>query len=268
MIHCVWYPSGGFGHFINAVLTLHGKDFVRPQKSFEFSANGNSHQLELVAPKYLHDPLQYTFNFDKDKTYSVLIDNGINNEGTKFKQVFPNANVIKMCYSNFSWPVVANTLIVKAMGSSLDINLAVDPNKWNTNAPLAQREKYFLFLRDHILRHAWKPDLLSSSIMIEDLLDYNTLRQRIGLDLNDFELFYNKWWESNRQYFLPVLTAQKILQGQFETVTDTWTQAIVYYQIWCKYNVEVAHNDYSNWFESYEDIVTMLDKHGVSIDPI
>ena len=32
MIYCVQYPSGGFGHFINAILTLHGVEFVRPKK--------------------------------------------------------------------------------------------------------------------------------------------------------------------------------------------------------------------------------------------
>ena len=31
MIYCVWYPSGGFGHFINAVISLYGVDFKRPK---------------------------------------------------------------------------------------------------------------------------------------------------------------------------------------------------------------------------------------------
>ena len=34
MIYCVWYPSGGFGHFINAVLTLYSKDFEVPHNDY------------------------------------------------------------------------------------------------------------------------------------------------------------------------------------------------------------------------------------------
>ena len=83
MIYCVWYPSGGFGHFVNAVLTLHGRDFERPERvDYQFSKKGNSHELQLVAPKYLKNPTHYDFDFSSTDHYSVLIDNGINDEST------------------------------------------------------------------------------------------------------------------------------------------------------------------------------------------
>ena len=126
MIYCVWYPSGGFGHFINAVLNLHGKNFVRPTNEIKFSHTGNLHALELPAPKYCHDPKNYNFSFDQNFNYSVLIDNGINNEGEKFKTIFPTAHIIKLCYNDVSWPIVAKTMIDKAMQSSLDEQLTPD----------------------------------------------------------------------------------------------------------------------------------------------
>ncbi len=265
-VHCVWYPSGGFGYYINAILSLYGHGFARPQKSPEFSDNGNSHLLDLIAPAYFKDPESYNFNFDPALKYSVIVDNGIDNQSTKFRQFFPDAKIIKLCYSDFSWPVVANTMIVKAMNRTIDSELPIDSQSWNCNEPWVQREKYFLFLRDHHLRHDWKPDLISTPVMIEELLDYELLRERIDVDLDDFELFWAEWYQANKQYFQPVLTAKKILQGNFESTDDIWTQAVVYYQIWCKYGIEVPHNDYSNWFESYDDIVKMLNKHGVDID--
>ena len=88
MIYCVWYPSGGFGHFINTILNLHGKNFVRPINKIKFSHTGDLHALELTAPKYHADPENYNFNFDQNLNYSVLIDNGINNEGEQFKTIF------------------------------------------------------------------------------------------------------------------------------------------------------------------------------------
>lgn len=266
MIYCVWYPSGGFGHYINAILSLYGKGFVRPKNLPKFSSNGNSHELKLVAPKYRKDQPTYNFKFDPALNYSVLIDNGINNESTRFQKFFPGAKIFKLCYSDFSWPVIAKTMIVKAMHSNMNTELAVNSDKWSSTEPWARREKYFLFLRDHSLRYAWKPDSVSSSIMIEDLIDYNKLCQIIGIELDNFQNFWNDWLQSNVQYFQPILTAQKILQGQFEPVEDVWTQAVVYYQIWCKYGVEVPHNDYSNWFESYEQIVKMLKDNGVNVD--
>lgn len=265
MIYCVWYPSGGFGHYISAILNKYGQGFVRPSGSLTLSENGNSHSIELVAPKYFKDPDSYNYNFDPELNYSVLIDNGIDNQGTRFQSFFPEAKIIKMCYDDFTWPVVANTMIVKAMNQHIDSELCVDAGLWHCNEPWAQREKYFLFLRDHAFRQAWKPDSQSKPVMINDLMDYHQLKQSLGVELDDFETFYQDWWEANQQYFNPIIVAEKILQGQFEPVNDVWTQAVVYYQIWCKYEVEVPHNDYSNWFESYEQIVTMLKDNGVEV---
>ena len=265
MIFYVWYPSGGFGHYINAVITQYGHGFTRPNKTPVFSDNGDSHDMELVATKYFHDPEFYEFEFDPALNYCVLIDNGITNEGTKFKKFFQDNNIIKVCYSDFTWPVVANTMIVKAAKSTLQSELAVDTDQWYSAEPWVQREKYFLFLRDHPLRKAWKPESKYDTIMVDDLLNYNKFYNSLPLNLNNFESLHQNWWEANKQYFLPILTAQKILKGQFEPVDDIWTQAVVYYQIWCQYGIEVPHNDYSNWFKNYNDIVIMLDKHGIQI---
>jgi hypothetical protein len=258
MIYCVWYPSGGFGHYINAILSVYGYNFLRPKNQPNFSKDGNSHALDLIAPVYYKDQSVYNFDFDPNINYSVLVDNGINNEGTKFQKFFPKSKIIKLCYSDFTWPVIAQTMIRKAMNRDINDELKLDVGSWDTIEPWAQREKYFLFLRDHPLRHNWKPDSTSSALMIEDLLDYNTLRRQLDVELNDFESFYQSWWDINKQYFLPVLTAQKILQGQFEPVEDIWTQAVVYYQIWCKYGIEVPHNDFANFFSSTEEIIKLI----------
>lgn len=263
MIYCIWYPSGGFGHYVDAVISTYGNNFVRPRNSITFSNIGDSHLIKASVPKYYKDQDAYDYNFDPLKNYSVLIDNGITNEGTKFLNFFPDAKIIKICYSDFSWPVVANTLFTKALESNISNELQLDQNAWPNCSNWALREKYFLFLRDNHLRHAWRSDSISTPLMIEDLLDYDTMRKAIGIKLANFEEVWQQWWDVNRVYFQPVLTAQNILQGNFEPVSDIWTQAVVYYQIWCKYGIEVPHNDYSNWFNSYNDIVTILNNHGV-----
>lgn len=275
MIYCVWYPSGGFGHFVNAVLTLRGKNFARPIGSLTFSPTGNSHSLDLVVPKYLHECWPGGIEFLDNKNYCVLIDNGINNESTIFKSTFPNSTVVKICYGNYSWPVVARTMIEKAMVSSIEKELPV--SQWNTDEPWAKREKYFLYLRDHELRNAWRHgndlEISNNELDVGDLYeDYDYCYTMINAvaETEDFYDLWKDWRLVNAKYIDPVKTANEVLslvltkQSEDLThITDIWTQAVIYYYIWLRYAVEVPHNDYSNWFTNTNDIVTMLTKHGV-----
>lgn len=270
MIYCVWYPSGGFGHFVNAVLTLHGDNFKRPNNSLTFSKNGNSHSLDLVVPKWLHGRWPGNFEFDPDKNYSVLIDNGINDERDDFKKTFADAVVIKICYSDHSWPVVARTMIEKAMNRSLDSKLPID--SWTSRENWAVREKYFLYLRDHDLRQRWRPNSVDNTLLIEHMFDYNQFRSVVSefTDTQDFQSLWSQWRQANTEFIDPVISAKGVIAAVDEqqnkdlsNVTDLWTQAIVYYYIWLKFEFEVPHNDYSNWFENTKDIITMLDKYEV-----
>jgi hypothetical protein len=272
MIYCVWYPSGGFGHFINAVLTLHGKDFVRPKNLLEFSKNGNSHNLDVVVPKYLHGKWVNHFEFLKDKNYCVLIDNGINDERKNFKDSFSEATVIKICYSDQSWPVIARTMIDKAMTSCVETELSTEA--WETSASWAKREKYFLFLRDHNLRHAWRTSD-DNAIYVDDLFDYYVFFNKINLlaTVESFEELWKRWQQANDRYISPINVAKNIVAAvklnQFQPldhIQDIWTQAVVYYYIWITFGVEVPHNTYSNWFTNTQDIITMLNNHGVTVD--
>ena len=265
MIYCVWYPSGGFGHFINAVLTLHGKDFARPNGSLNFSTNGDSHNLDLVVPKYLHGKWPGGFEFLHDQNYCVLIDNGINDENTKFMSLFPDAKIIKICYSDYTWPIVARTMIEKAMISELAAELPVD--RWGTNEPWAQREKYFLFLRDHSLRHAWRPTQDSAALYIDDLLDYRNFFNKLNLltSVESFDVDWAKWHQSNSTYISPVETAKNVItevklkrSQSLNHVTDIWTQAVVYYYIWITFGIEVPHNDFFNFFKDTNQIVDLI----------
>lgn len=275
MIYCVWYPSGGFGHFINAILTLHGDNFVRPKKNLEFSANGNSHSLDLIVPKYYHESWPGGIEFLNNKNYCVLIDNGIDNESTRFKNTFPNSTVIKICYYKYSWPVVARTMIEKAMRSSLDTELSLDA--WDTDEPWAKREKYFLYLRDHPLRNAWQAtddNSLDVAKIYEDYISCHMYLNAI-VPVEGFYDLWKEWRKANATYIEPVITAKNVLcwvltnhSVDLTHINDAWTQAVVYYYIWLEYDFEVPHNDYSNWFTNTSDIVKMLKYHGVDIDSI
>lgn len=265
MIYCIWYPGGGFGHFINSVLSEFGKDFVRPTRSVQVSSNGNFHNQLLIAPTYLHDQPDYKFVFDPNQNYSVLIDNGIGNEGEKFRDHFANAKVIKICYDDYSWPVIAQTIIVKAMNSSIDQELPLGQN-WPCSEDWAIREKYFLYLRDHSYRNMWKRSN-DHLLKIQDLFEYNILCSRLasfGIETEDFKDLWNTWFDANCKYINPVLIANQIVDQveakveQDLNITDIWTQSIVYFLIWQRFEFEVPHNDYENFFKSTREIIDLI----------
>ena len=273
MIYCIWYPSGGFGHFVNAIISSYGRDFSKlDNNQLKFSSTGDIHQYILAAPKYLHDPENYQFDFDESKNYTVLIDNGINNQNDKFKNVFPHAKVIKICYSDHSWPIVARTMIEKAMQVNFDLEISIDKECWPDYSQWAYREKYFLFLRDHELRSAWKSNHTDINLHVDDLLDYlefyNKIQQ-IG-EINPFEDDWNNWRVANKSYIDPISIANDVMKSirtrqslPIDTITDIWTQSVVYSYIWLEYNFEVPHNDYSEWFTNTTDIVRMLKNYNI-----
>jgi hypothetical protein len=94
------------------------------------------------------------------------------------------------------------------MESSIEEQLSTDV--WNTDAPWARREKYFLFLRDHKLRHAWKSKE-DHAIYIDELYnDYdeffytlNSVVDRIQPIGNTMQLIY---WRVEVQPALPLGT--------------------------------------------------------------
>lgn len=265
MIYCIWYPSGGFGHFINGVLTLHGNGFKRPTNDITFSATGNSHSLILVAPKYTTG---YNYEFDPAYNYSVLVDQGINSTSRDFMLEFPSARFIKVCYTDASWPVIAKTMIVKAMQSSIEQEVAVNPELWASAEPWAQREKYFLFLRDHPLRTAWRPDPVIDCIFVNELLDYSRLKytiERTGIELSEFKSLWNNWYTHNENYFVPIAIAEQVLDKiehreafDLTHITDVWTQAVIYYYLWIEFGKEVPHNDFENFFNNVDQITQWL----------
>ena len=270
MIYCVWYPSGGFGHFINGILTLYGKKFKRPNNNIKFSLTGDSHSLDLVAPKYTATTTNYNYEFDLNYNYSVLVDLGINSDNSNFMLAFSKAKIIKMCYTDTSWPVVAMTMINKAMKSTIESEVPVDSVLWNSNEAWARREKYFLFLRDHHLRNAWpiETDSNIKCITIDLLVNYIKLKDALedaGPELSNFEDIWNKWYLHNKKYFVPILQAKQVLEKiknsedfDLTNFTDVWTQAVIYYFIWLEWDKEVPHNDFANFFSNTSQITKWI----------
>lgn len=274
MIYSIWYPSGGFGHFVNACLLLKGVGFERPTSEFRFGEDGNSHSLSSTLPKYLHNPKEYPIIQDSTEIKkTVLIDNGIHDESKIFQKHFLDATVIKICYDDWSWSIVAKTMIEKAMGCKLDQEISVNLDLWGSNEEWEQREKYYLYLRDHNFRNCWREDKNCKNIKINDLLSFENFMNKfksIRIEFqNDVSDLWKDWVRANLDYINPFCAASNIVDNLHKNEpinkTDLWTEAVVNYFIWLRYNFEVPAWDYRNWFSSTKDIRTMLESNGVKI---
>jgi hypothetical protein len=156
-------------------------------------------------------------------------------------------------------------MVEKAMRSSIEELLPAD--NWSTNEPWAQREKYFLFLRDHNLRHAWR-SVDENDIDIDDLYDdyegfVNMLNSVVKIEW--CEDLWNEWRVANAKYIDPVVIARRIVDYvsvkwsyDLSDITDVWTQAVVYYCIWLRFGIEVPHNDYANFFSDTKEIIELV----------
>jgi hypothetical protein len=159
------------------------------------------------------------------------------------------------------------------MGRELQEEITLD-DVWTCNDIWARREKYFLFLRDHSLRSAWRIDNSYKYIDIGSMLSYDQFKnclQSLGIETDDFRHLWTEWNYSNHVYLEPIAIAHQVinsvknnLDSDIRYIEDVWTQSVIYYYIWLEYNFEVPHNDYSNWFTNTKEIVIMLNKYGVN----
>ena len=103
--------------------------------------------------------------------------------------------------------------------------------------------------------------------------DLLTALKSCGLELDPFDNIWKQWQAANQKYIAPIQDAKTVINCVKNNVSfdlmhvvDIWNQAVIYYYIWLEFGIEVPHNDYSNWFTNTQEIVTMLNKHGVLVD--
>ena len=259
MIYCVWYPSGGFGHFVNAVLELYGENFKcrDDSKQLNFDATGTSHQYIPTMPKYMWSQGYYDHKFDDNMNYSVLIDNGMRNPDVKWKEFFPGAKIIKICYNDCSWPLIMQTYAIKAMKKS-----TVD----HYQLAAGDRQNYLDLLINSKIRHYYKPDPDCLTLELSDLFEYTAFKNKLesfGIVLSDFEKLWHEWYNANSVYLLPLQQAKQIVADvkssnlRKVTIENPLTQAITLFYLSLEYPDRVLPDKF---FNSIQEIIDWAGK--------
>lgn len=281
----IQYPSGGFGHFTHVILSAFCKNFSGKIINYDFGPGGDSHAYPLMLPKYFKakDYNQKKYNKQLSLITSeyatVLIDSGIEDDSADFRQFISPDVSIRICYNDWSWPLIAKMFYTRCMAAvenapqTIDHWIAPDQGKWkNLSEPWAIREKFFLYLRDHSFRYTWRANESMLNIPIETFLSYKTLYHTLSqiFNMSDFDSMYDNWYQTNYQHFKFYLDAQDVIKNLHNSkdishIQDCFTQALIYYYIWIQYQFEVPHNDYAEWFANTDDIVKMLVDHKVIV---
>lgn len=282
----VQYPSGGFGHFMHVILSTHCKKFNGKKINYKFGPGGDSHNYPVGLPKYHKlstfnkTTYQQCLNNITSEYSTVLIDSGIDNDSNEFQQIIiPNIS-IRVCYNDWTWPLLARMFYTRCMsavnGTEQNINQWIFPlsTEWECHdAAWAKREKFFLYLRDHEFRYSWRENHSTLNIPIDYILDYSLLKTSLEqfFVLDDFDILYQHWYQTNYKHFKFFLDAKFVWDNlhnrvDLSHITDLFTQSLVYYYIWLKYNIETPHNDYHEWFTNTKDIIEMLNNQGVEVD--
>lgn len=286
----IQYPSGGFGHTIHVILTMFGKNFAGAPRDYAFGVGGDSHRFPILLPK-IYNVAKYKAalfyqaleKIDDNKNVTVLIDSGITDDTLDFKRLIPCDFTIRICYDHWTWPLLAKMFYTRCM-SAVDLKkhtlidfISPDEMQWagSTSENWAVTEKYFLYLRDHHFRQCWRPADGCVTLPIEKILNYDSLYNTLNhwFEVSEFEDFYKKWHNVNNEHFSFYFDCLEIMDciesnksKDLTGIDDLFARAVVYYYIWIKYNFEIPHNTYSNWFTNTTDIVKMLADHGVIID--
>jgi hypothetical protein len=281
----IQYPSGGFGHFIHVILSTYCNQFGGLLNEYRFGPGGDSHSYPTLLPKYFNnsfDITQYKNRLSEITTefVTVLIDSGIDNDSYEFLSLISPDLKIRICYDDWSWPLLAKMFFTRCMSSvtgqkeTVETWITPSLDHWdNPDSSWAKREKFFLYLRDHPFRSMWRSSNRNNlNLPVENVLIYQDLHQSLNhlVKVNNFEDFYRKWFATNQVHFEFYNQSINIINHLRDNIdithiTDLFTQSVVYYYIWLKYNFEIPHNDYSDWFTNTKDIVTVLEDHGVKV---
>jgi hypothetical protein len=100
--------------------------------------------------------------------------------------------------------------------------------------------------------------------LYQDYDDCHTFLNAI-VEIEDFYPLWKEWRLANAKYIDPVITANNVLScvltkksEDLTHITDIWTQSVIYYYIWVKFNIEVPHNDFADFFTNTDQIKELV----------
>lgn len=276
----VHYPSGGFGHFLNGLLTTCTDGiFFRPSNNVTFSSSGDSHALELSVAKWMGYAEDFEFVVsdwatESDLCHILLVDSFIENDDpTILRQRFPGNQVIRLCIDYRAVPIVHQTCEFKAMGKTPEDDYSALPD-WEHREMITLRYHYADQHDDFYLRK-FSPinDEKTLNLPIswiaynfDQLIEHLQKFLNVTFDGNRVAELYQTFLKANEKYFTGPVWAERILHSlrsgtniDLSECTSLFDQGYVNYRIEREFNLsEIPPYTYKDWFTDTNSIRRML----------
>lgn len=273
----IHYPSGGFGHFMNALLSLCTDEFYVADSGIDFSNSGDSHSFLLSAVKWARTNPDYKFTpFDwaqgLNRRHIVLVDLGIVNDShTTVRKKFKQNYIVRMCIDQPARSIVYQTCLYKAQKKEFEFEYDAD---WQRREEFTKQYQYCDESQDYFLNNFQPVDdqnvvnVLISWLFTDFDLVLSTLE--VGLDV---EIRRDQARELHRQFLLVngryatgLFWANRILasldDGSNLDLSDCNTlhdQGYINYLLAKRYQIpEIPAYDYRDWFANTAQISTFI----------
>ena len=266
MLVCVDYPSGGFGHFIAALLSRSFDSVFDRGGEFLLDSKGTSHQYPLHYSKWRHrDPsfeLQPKFDFG-DKHSVLLVDSGFDNSSDVIFSKIEAPFIIRLCIDDRAKSIVHQTCKIKAENSLFNLN----GNDWEERELFTLTYHHIDNNHDYYL-NTFSPGSDFFEINISDLFfNFESVKHRLaevfGQPNNNIDLMHQQMVQSNIDF----IKAEKLVNSFEQSKPINWNEYSIHEQGFFNYWIEKTHNieipvfDYKDWFSSYEDVHELLTKY-------
>jgi hypothetical protein len=276
----IHYPSGGFGHFLYAVLTICGSQFHAWDDKIEFSDTGDSHKVRLNSKVWFHMSPDYQFSVEDwadtdEKRHIVLIDSGINlDEYQVVRNRFPNNQMIRMCIDPVAVPIVRQTCLYKAERKiEFEFKSKLD---WEQREEISLSYWHALSQPDFYLNN-FKPvydqnvlNIPISWLVFQFDLVIDQLNHSLGLELDrnkarelhaEFMLHNEKYTRSTTLWRDISAALDQNINLELPDNISLHDQGYINFMLEVNYELEeISAWDYRDWFRSTSEIAQAIKK--------
>jgi hypothetical protein len=277
----IHYPSGGFGHFMNVLLSVCSRSFYVANRAVEFSPSGDSHAFELSAKKWTHDQTDYVFSpadwaTGQDLRHIVLVDLGINNDCHRtVRKQFPKNQLVRMCIDPAARSIINQTCLFKAQKQT-EFNF-VHQHAWQQREEISKQyhycdanSEYYLNKFQPIADDCYTLNLPISWLFFSFELLLTNLETFLGIIVNrtSATVLHQQFLKNNQCYAQANIWAQTVLDSleseqhvSLADCTNIHDQGFVNYTIEKQFSLEeIPPYDYQDWFTNTQQIAQAINR--------
>ena len=278
------YPPGGYGNFINYIVTHFFNETIKIEETPElFDTTGTAHrQKKYVSDIYpaIFDDYEINISvpYKNNEKIVLLYDSTVRNENnvdfnvhTQINAKFPNAVTIKNIVDLDFNPIIHYTSLLK---TGYEYDHTDSQNMWESpDEDYSIRERWSLWYHSNPYQFSPCSDsnvvnIQLSKLSTDPVKTIIELAEKLNLTITDYhklKSFCRNWIRVQMPYFKLLSTQRRIIRCidneidlDISNITSLHDQGYINYCIEREYDVIIPVYDYKDWFKSTIEISEMI----------